>query len=635
LKPDNIWLESNHRGGYNVKVLDFGIAKLADPLDTPPLEVPKLRPATAITDRTLTAEDTPTLALESTTAEDTPTIAFDSTSIESGSRTPTTLKTRVGAVLGTPAYMSPEQCRGDAVDHRADVYSLAVIAYELITGKRPFHSDTLSGLLTQQMEQAPPSPNEHAPVPPMVADAVLRGLQKDPANRPPTAGTFAAQMRVGVEGDFGAMRRAKDLFNSYPAYFIPLLAMSFLPLALTMSALLLVIPHISRAVIPGGPMILWWILPLYVLVALLCVQFVKTANCIALQMALEGGFRPFSRLVAAQMLRRLPALLRTQAISLFDLRPASFRDNLLWPIVYIVEGLSGRAAIQRSRELCRTIPAVAINFVPRQYSPAILISLLFPAMFSLGPGDMLSEMARTVRAGERGGFFWLLWPMIMLMMYSFFGTAFSFLYWLAKWCRGEGAIPAFPISDVRRAQRRGLHLRPGMVFWWLLPVVLVVLVGNGIRKTKYVDYRAAISDGRQNAVLRYIDQGAPIEIVHHGWTPLMWAASYGNKALAEQLLNRGASVKPADTSDTPLILAIDTAHLDIAELLVAHGASLEQTDSGGRTPLMHAVMQGNADMVKLLVARGAKASVKDQTGKTAVDYARQEGRAEIEELVRR
>jgi serine/threonine-protein kinase len=90
--------------------------------------------------------------------------------------------TRTGMIFGTPEYMSPEQAKGEKVDHRVDVYAVGVILYELLTGRVPFTADTFMGILTKHMFEAPPAPSMIAPgcdVPDDVEAIILKALQKD------------------------------------------------------------------------------------------------------------------------------------------------------------------------------------------------------------------------------------------------------------------------------------------------------------------------------------------------------------------------------------------------------------------------------------------------------------------------
>jgi serine/threonine-protein kinase len=90
-----------------------------------------------------------------------------------------------GAVFGTPEYMSPEAARGEDVDHRADVYSLGVILFDMLCGRPPFEAPQSSEVLAMHIHNAPPSPREFAPhreITEMAEAVILRAMQKD-ANR--------------------------------------------------------------------------------------------------------------------------------------------------------------------------------------------------------------------------------------------------------------------------------------------------------------------------------------------------------------------------------------------------------------------------------------------------------------------
>lgn len=109
--------------------------------------------------------------------------------------------TQTGAVLGTPAYMAPEQWRGEPVDGRTDVYSLGVILYEMVLGHPPFESDTPFTLMYKHLNDAPPSPRELMPdLPDEIEAVILKALAKDKDQRFAAAGDlareFAALARV-------------------------------------------------------------------------------------------------------------------------------------------------------------------------------------------------------------------------------------------------------------------------------------------------------------------------------------------------------------------------------------------------------------------------------------------------------
>jgi tRNA A-37 threonylcarbamoyl transferase component Bud32 len=131
LKPDNVFLHQIESGPMMVKLLDFGIAKL------------------------MRAQ-----AME---------------------------KTQTGKMLGTPCYISPEQARGIDVTHRSDIYSLGVMAYEMLAGRPPFQGESAMDLVVQHLGEAPPPLSQFARLPKPLEACVMRMLEKDPARRPSLA----------------------------------------------------------------------------------------------------------------------------------------------------------------------------------------------------------------------------------------------------------------------------------------------------------------------------------------------------------------------------------------------------------------------------------------------------------------
>ncbi|HWT79306.1 MAG TPA: serine/threonine-protein kinase, partial [Candidatus Methylomirabilis sp.] len=96
--------------------------------------------------------------------------------------------TQTGTVLGTPAYMSPEQAKGGVLDERSDLFSLGVIFYELLTSQVPFQADTVWGTLLKRTEGPPPPPTRIVPdLPAALSDVVMKCLAIDPAERFQTA----------------------------------------------------------------------------------------------------------------------------------------------------------------------------------------------------------------------------------------------------------------------------------------------------------------------------------------------------------------------------------------------------------------------------------------------------------------
>ncbi|HTE52237.1 MAG TPA: protein kinase [Kofleriaceae bacterium] len=130
LKPDNVMISQRRDGRDFVKVLDFGIAKL--------------------------------------------------TGDQQGSR-----RTRTGIVMGTPAYMSPEQCEGRGnIDHRTDIYALGILLYEMLTGQVPFGGEGYGEVLVQHLTQLPRKPSTvRGVIPPHLEAVCMKVLEKRPSDR--------------------------------------------------------------------------------------------------------------------------------------------------------------------------------------------------------------------------------------------------------------------------------------------------------------------------------------------------------------------------------------------------------------------------------------------------------------------
>jgi serine/threonine-protein kinase len=102
------------------------------------------------------------------------------------------VKTEAGTIMGTVAYMSPEQAKGEPVDGRSDLYAVGIILYQMLTGEVPFQSKSQMDLLNKQINQpAPPLRTKRPDVPEALERVILKALEKAPANRFPDARAFA------------------------------------------------------------------------------------------------------------------------------------------------------------------------------------------------------------------------------------------------------------------------------------------------------------------------------------------------------------------------------------------------------------------------------------------------------------
>ncbi len=128
-----------------------------------------------------------------------------------------------GMVIGTPAYLSPEQAQGHTLDHRTDIYSLGVVLYEMATGHLPFDADEIPALLMQQVRQPPPPPRLIKPdLPVDLERIILRTLEKNPARRYATGDALASVLESVLEApkhhtDTGTAIRTDAIANSKTA----------------------------------------------------------------------------------------------------------------------------------------------------------------------------------------------------------------------------------------------------------------------------------------------------------------------------------------------------------------------------------------------------------------------------------
>jgi hypothetical protein len=180
LKPANIMV-----GDFGeVLVMDWGLAKLKG-----------------------RAEPPPSGASDPGGAE----LLSDVTSVRAENRA---LATQHGAVLGTPAYMSPEQAKGMSVDERADVYALGVILYEILCGDVPFDSEDPLHVLSRLVSEAPRPPSKVDPSTPLALEALaLRLLEKDPERRNLSIPQIRSLVQDYIEG-IGHEYRRESLWTN-------------------------------------------------------------------------------------------------------------------------------------------------------------------------------------------------------------------------------------------------------------------------------------------------------------------------------------------------------------------------------------------------------------------------------------
>jgi serine/threonine protein kinase len=587
LKPENIWLEPNQRGGYTVKVLDFGLAKLADPavvelassfesllsslqgasratvaeqatatdqgMESSEALTQIQTPATTAERQAATTGDhRPTTTAISAAADDRaeavtqvmPAIqdtchGFDAgvadedktqilTQAEAGKMrrqaesrqaesrqaesrqaesrqaesrqaedaapgglpgdtvqelraaqtAPADGLTRVGSILGTPIYMSPEQIKSQPPSARSDIYSLGVIAYQMLAGTPPFTGD-MHQVMRDHVEQVPPPLKERRPeVPRAMARLVTSALAKDPDARPATAAGFGAAMRASIERTGALLRRAFALYSEHFPPFFRVSLISQLPVVLLSIAHVifewLSYRHqIGPTATSAGRALL--------LILVLCVTFVATAilTGVTIRLVTQLFLAPMRavqlRPAFAALRRRLwPLLITTILVGLGSLLGLVLlvvpgiifliNSSLAAPVV-MMEDLSGFAARRRSKALVKRSRPTVIAIICIQYLIPMFINSLVSTGIVTAFKGMNAGHANLVGALSR-----LIVAIFNILIIPLISILTALLYLKTRQMGGEtldGVLSQFEAEDIphtkwqaRMKERSGAHTTP-------------------------------------------------------------------------------------------------------------------------------------------------------------------------------
>jgi ankyrin repeat protein len=642
LKPENIWLEPAPASGCNVKVLDFGIAQLHDWL-----AIEEQEPLPVISESSETAE--PQRQRFSITEDET-------------LRLNQTLQqlTRAGTVMGSPKYMSPEQCRGEKLDSASDIYSLGVIAYQMLSGDVPFNG-TVAELLEQHREASPaPLGRKRGNLPATIDAVVGQALAKEPSTRPATAGAFAFLMGLQLKGNDWLRQQADAVNRQYMGKLTELAVRLQWPSWLFTGLILMATVKLP-GLRPIQASLVFGFLWLLIATVTLWKQNSVTAACaLLLEQTRETTKTEIDAgAIIKAIRRRSGALARATwaewaglARKLFSFKLSKIRrwaDSLLIVPPVLQEGLSVDEAAQRSAKLIAPLGRkMAYPFFRRLLAFALVLTVW---------QVMLVIWGVTLDSGRRGLkeaiFSWL--PLMLALCLIAFSLGLkssieqAVLYLTARQALGEITAEEAEASLRQDVEAGPRGLWPS--FKTFAPTCALLLLMCALQFQKLPMMIAAIRQRDIYTVKALQAAGVPLPFWLLAGSPptgfRLWLRRailpFGFQSpdiiqsypMMKFLLEKGVDVNTRfalergwrppgigiDVTVTPLHAALTDGRIETARLLIAHGADVHARDSIGRSPLTVAIMYCPS-AIELLLASGVDINEQTRFGAPLLAAAR-------------
>jgi serine/threonine protein kinase len=685
LKPDNIWLEPDGRGGYNIKVLDFGLAKLRDVAPSDQTDIPAL-PAAGVGSETVSAVtaiqplsrvlDASMLSRSISGVYDERGMSEEKTGFIKGEATagnidPQTVPnwlTRVGMVLGTPHYMSPEQCHGKQLDTSSDIYSLGIIVFEMLAGEPPF-TGNMYQLIAKHTDMPPPPLREkRADIPGSVAAVVMSALAKDPSERPVTAVAFAAAFRANAEGEAPILRQAFDIYRQHFYTFACISLGIYLPFVA-----LNILPFLSLSILSGVPSLLSQAIQKgYWLIAILLFLFANTLNkaicapvvaqlkrapssTVQISTAFAALKKNLSALVVTAIYAGAAILLRL--LKFVNPGVKAYTDYSLYAPVIVMEGKRGHAALERSRMLVDRLRSIAVPIQVRDIFIASAMLLLSLTAFVLC--NTALDVLKTVRILKV--FIVILIgsaPLLFIVLaHPLVAIASSLLYFKTLQAGAE-ALSEVPNSFTEQPEistrRRFLLRRTEVLLGALLIMFAVMIIArervlilaaesgatNTVRALLTVGIQVDAKDGNNSTALISAAKRGKTDVVtvllaagadrstkdSNGQTAFTAGVKSGHGGVVKALLTDNIDL---ETKNMALLVAAEAGHTDVVDLLLAAGANIRSRNNDGQTVLMIAAKEGHANLVKALIAADAEVAAKDRNNLTALALATKRGQFDV------
>lgn len=682
LKPDNIWLEPNGRGGYNVKVLDFGLAQLHDLAVKPQQLVislgnettssipaidleaktqaannfPKsLKANTLITEENQSQAITQANLLEANTIaniEEAATI-ISIPKNKAKATSPLALEmekiTQIGAIVGTPLYMSPEQCQGETLDFRTDIYSLGIIVYQMLTGKPPF-TGNLNQLLVQHIQSQPPAltKKDHN-VASAIAKIIMGALDKNPDNRPVSATAFAAELKASSEGELPILREALSLYRRNFNTFFKTSLFVYLPYLIFYFLLIAV----AKSLPNDFSYLIYLLNNSYWLIAILVLLFANATslgifalvvrevqkfpqNTISLLPFLRTYFANFTKIITTALFANFQLL---------------FNYALCVPVI-LLEQKSNKEALARSSFLVNYLKPTLIALQIHSLFLSVFSLLIAPISFVIinlvifiineEKSKLLLEKGTLAAFIFIPSAFILLSAILLILVYPIVAIAFVLFYFKTRIILGENPIQETPLDQANSLATNLSTRNYAREKRSSLLALILIFTLVGWLSVKNIALTLATTGGFTSVVEALILVGANANAKistslfdfdgEFTTTPLIHAVSNAKqqKELVATLLKNGANVNTAnDYGWTPIMEAVIKDDFETLEVLISYGADVNVTTSQGWTPLMWAIKRSNLDIVKYLLNNNADINMLTENGKTALHISIETGNAYI------
>ncbi|MFY9221343.1 MAG: ankyrin repeat domain-containing protein [Blastocatellia bacterium] len=722
LKPDNIWLEPNGRGGYNVKVLDFGLAQIHDLAIKPQQLIVSLGNETtssiptidleaktqaannslkSLEAKTLIKEENQSQAITQANLLETNTLVNKEEAATIISKNPNTNNkakatsplalemekiTQIGAIVGTPLYMSPEQCQGEILDFRTDIYSLGIIVYQMLTGKTPFQGN-LNQLLVQHI-QSQPSPltkKEHN-VAAAIAKIIMSALDKDPANRPVSANAFAAELKASSEGELPILREALSLYRRNFNTFFKTSLFVYLPYLIFYFLLI----GVAKSLPSDFSYLIYLLNKSYWLIAILILLFANATSLGIFALVVREVQKfpqktifllPFLRIYFANFIKIITTALLANVQLLFNYA-------LCVPVI-LLEQKFNKEALARSSFLVNYLKPTLIALEVRNLFLSVFSLLIAPISFVFinlvifiineEKSKLLLEKATLASFIFIPSAFILLPAILLILVYPVIAIAFVLFYFKTRIILGENPIQETPLDQAnslatdlntrnyareKRSSLLALILILTLVGWLSVKnialtlattggftsvVEALILVGanaNAKISTSLFDFDDeftttplihAVSNAKQQKelVTTLLKNGANVNTANdYGWTPIMEAVIKDDFETLKVLINYGADVNVITNQGwTPLMWAIKRSNLDIVKYLLNNKADTNMLTENGKTALHISIETGNAYITKQLLDYCDQVNITDDQGNTALSLAAQGGDSYIVKLL--